>query len=69
MQKRQTPEKVSSEERAGRQKAIDFARGSCRYEALVPTSHGELIIKRFIGASLTIKQELAAIEAPRARTS
>jgi len=56
---------ISAEERARRQRAIDFARGSLRFEGLIPSPEGEQINQRFIAGEITIDEALAEAEALR----
>jgi hypothetical protein len=51
---------ISAEERGKRQRAIDFARGSCRFEGLIPAPEGEEINQRFIEGELTMEEATAA---------
>jgi len=54
-----TSSRISAEERAKRQRAIDFARGSCRFEGLIPSPEGEEINQRFIEGELTMQEAVA----------
>jgi len=58
-----TTPRVSAEERARRQRAIDFARGSVRFEGLIPSPEGEQINQRFISGEITIEEALAEVGA------
>lgn len=54
---------ISVEEQARRKRAIDFARGSVRFEGLIPSAEGERINQDFICGKLSIEEALAAVEA------
>ncbi|WP_010189131.1 antitoxin VbhA family protein [Sphingomonas sp. PAMC 26605] len=56
---------ISAEERDRRQRAIDFARGSLRFEGLIPSQEGERIAQKFIAGELTMAQAIEAVEALR----
>jgi hypothetical protein len=57
-----TTPQISADERAKRQRAIDFARGSVRFEGLIPSPEGEQINQRFISGKITIQEALAEVE-------
>lgn len=46
-------EQITAEERQRRQRAIDFARGSVRYEAFILSAVAEAIGGRFVAGELT----------------
>jgi hypothetical protein len=54
---------ISAEERAKRQRAMDFARGSVRYEGFILSIKAEQIGKRFVAGHLTLADYIAAIKA------
>lgn len=53
---------ISTQEQTSRQRAIDFARGSVRYEGLVLSYEAEQIGERFVAGLLTITEYVAAIK-------
>lgn len=50
---------ISAEERAKRQRAVDFARGSVRYEGFVLSPEVEELNRRFIEGDLTSDEHVA----------
>jgi len=52
---------ISREERARRQAAVDYARGSVRLEGFVVTDHAEELNRRYIEGELTSAELTAAI--------
>jgi len=54
---------ISAKESAKRQRAIDFARGSVRFEGLIPSPEGEQIKQRFISGEITIEEALVEVGA------
>lgn len=48
---------------ASRRRAIDFARGSVRYEGFVLSAEAERIGERFVAGHLTISEYVTAIKA------
>ncbi|NIJ09310.1 hypothetical protein FHS31_002942 [Sphingomonas vulcanisoli] len=55
--------RISTEERARRQEAVDFARGSVRFEGFELNAEAEAINRRFIDGELTVAEHVAAIAA------
>lgn len=55
--------KISEEERARRKAAIDFARGSVRFEGVVLSPEVEEINRRFIDGEITGDEHIEAIKA------
>lgn len=55
--------RISPEERARRQEAVDFARGSVRFEGFELNAEAEAINRRFIDGELTVAEHVAAIAA------
>ena len=55
--------KIPAEERARRQKAVDFARGSVRLEGFTLSEEVEAINRRFVDGELTSAEHVAAIAA------
>ncbi|WP_010189129.1 antitoxin VbhA family protein [Sphingomonas sp. PAMC 26605] len=60
---RDTSPEISPEDRAERQRAVDFARGSVRYEGFVLSPEVEEIAARHIDGELTVDEFVAAIQA------
>jgi hypothetical protein len=54
---------ISTQERNARKRAIDFARGSVRFEGIVLCPAIEEINRRFINGELTGDEHIAAIRA------
>jgi hypothetical protein len=54
---------ISAEERARRQAAIDFARGSVRLEGYILDADIEAINRRFIDGEITGDEHIEAIKA------
>lgn len=52
---------ISAQERAERKKAIDFARGSVRFEGFILSAEVEEINRRFIGGELTWDEFIDAV--------
>lgn len=50
---------ISAEERAKRQRAVDFARGSVRFEGFVLSPEVEELNRRFIEGELTSDEHVA----------
>ncbi len=53
--------KISEEERALRQEAVDYARGSVRLEGFVISDRAEAIHQRYIAGEMTSEERAAAI--------
>jgi len=47
---------ISEEERERRKKAIDFARGSVRFEGFILDDESEALAARFVSGDLTMEQ-------------
>ena len=60
-----TTSSISVEERDRRQRAIDLARGSLRFEGLIPSPEAEQINQRFVAGELTMEEAIKAAEALR----
>lgn len=54
---------ITEQERKRRKAAIDFARGSVRYEGIILPPEVEEINRQFINGEITGKQHIAAIDA------
>jgi hypothetical protein len=54
---------ISIEEQERRKRAIDFARGSVRFEGLIPSAEAEQINQDFISGILSMDEALKAVEA------
>ena len=52
---------ISAEERTKRQRAVDFARGSVRYEGFILGPEVEELNRRFIEGELTSDEHVAEI--------
>lgn len=52
---------ISAEERASREEAVDFARGSVRFEGVHLTREMEELNERFINGELTDEQHSAQL--------
>ena len=52
---------ISAEESAQRKKAVDFARGSVRFEGFILSPETEALNARFIAGELTEAEQSAAI--------
>ena len=50
---------ISAEERAKRQRAVDFARGSVRFEGFILSPEVEELNRRFIEGELTSDEHVA----------
>jgi len=50
---------ISAEERAKRQRAVDFARGSVRFEGFILSPEVEELNRRFIEGELTSEEHVA----------
>ena len=50
---------ISAEERAKRQRAVDFARGSVRFEGFILSPEVEELNRRFIEGELTSNEHVA----------
>ena len=55
--------RISTKEQSNRQSAIDFARGSVRYEGFILSNEAEQIGERFVAGHLTLADYIAAIKA------
>lgn len=55
---------ISDDERARRQKAVDYARGSVRLEGFVLDADIEALNQRYVNGELTSEQLTAAIKRP-----
>jgi len=56
-----TTEQISAEERTKRQCAVDFARGSVRFEGFILGPEVEELNRRFIAGELTSEEHVAEI--------
>ncbi|WP_010188431.1 antitoxin VbhA family protein [Sphingomonas sp. PAMC 26605] len=54
---------ISDEERASRLRAVNFARGSVRYEGGIQTEEVEVIAARYVDGGLTLDEYIAAVKA------
>ena len=54
---------ISDAERARRLKAVDFARGSVRYEGGIQTDEVEAIATRYANGDLTLDEYIVAVKA------
>ena len=54
---------INPDEQARRQRAIDFARGSVRYEGFVLSEEAERVGERFVAGHLTVPEYVDAIKA------
>jgi hypothetical protein len=54
---------ISADEQARRKRAIDFARGSVRYEGFVLSPEAEHVGERFVAGHLTVPEYVEAIKA------
>ncbi|RYD23027.1 MAG: hypothetical protein EOP89_12290 [Lysobacteraceae bacterium] len=61
MEERDSTQAISGEERARRQRAVDFARGSVRYEGFILGPEVEELNRRFIEGELTSDEHVAEI--------
>lgn len=59
---RQLRPEISEQERASRKEAIDFARGSVRFEGFILSPEVEEINRRFIDGELTWDEHTDAIK-------
>lgn len=55
--------RITPEERARREEAVSFARGSVRFEGFELNEQAEAINRRFIDGELTVAEHVAAIAA------
>lgn len=53
---------ISKEERSRRQAAVDFARGSVRFEGIVLSEEIEAINRRYIAGEITSEEHTALIK-------
>ena len=59
MKERDSTPAISAEERAKRQRAVDFARGSVRFEGFILSPEVEELNRRFIEGELTSDEHVA----------
>ena len=59
MKERDSTPAISAEERARRQRAVDFARGSVRFEGFILGPEVEELNRRFIEGELTSDEHVA----------
>ena len=59
MKERDGTPAISAEERAKRQRAVDFARGSVRFEGFILSPEVEELNRRFIEGELTSDEHVA----------
>lgn len=57
---------ISPQERARRQAAVDYARGSVRLEGLVPSAFSDDLDRRYISGEITREEKTAALLAHHA---
>lgn len=54
---------ITEDERARRLKAVNFSRGSVRYEGGIQTEEVEAIADRYVAGELTLDEYIAAVKA------